>query len=981
MSGGPPHHPHNRQVPAANLANAAWNHLQVPFFPRQPQLAHMSNEHSILHQPTWHTPTTTEAMKIHPHSHVLSEMFKNDTSFPRDCVDLSLTRNGNQNGEVAPIPISLSVRDTNKINSLPPSALEIQAVELIKSTSPNTKPASPGLVSASPNLRTATLGMKSSSPAPKSASPGLMSASPGLKSASPGLKSSSPGLMSASTGLKSASPVPKSASPGLISATSSLISTTTSGLTSVPSGMVPSITGMLPLSSNLISTSRSMLPASQGLALVSPALKASGPVPKSISPGLKPASPGIKPVVNQNLPYSTTVEVIKTQKRSNIRVDSILERLNPCLEKNVHVLEHKQEESISKLPVEKPEEKVEITEKPVSVIVQPTSSFDDNSNSSSILNVPTSTNIRDEDTVSSYSNEDSLDSNKSRRKRKPNKTIRVSKDEEKLDDTGTPVESIETISKELKQVEPEKDPISIVGEMLEEGKSPEKAESSHELEELIPATTRRKASSESETIDNIAAMVQEGLKEKKQQKQQIVEKPEEHEKLETQAKPISVSVIKTKEHLADVLADTASTITTTAIVTPAQKKATNTHFVEVENKLEEMFAGIEDFSDPIKTDPLDLDDSKLDDPLLKLDDSIPSTSQKSETAVTSTTEAKKKSPLPKKTKRKATTTPRWSSDAASFESAPKKKKLGKKVKAKSKASSKKPVKQQKQGNTKPEPAKDVYAYDSGSNTSSTKSKGPFIQIRGNRDSPLSVNVVNTINEEDGERRLPKAKKFHDDVEYRHKVRSKGLHCSTLSNKYDAQTKDVSWICAFCKRGPHASELSGPTSNRDVIPPGDLFGPYFITTQCPEFERRLDDPYDKQFKSKKISRALEESAAKGFGKKSKRKHSDIDGLSESESDIYLGITETGNKNYEVWAHEDCIVWSPGIYLIGPKIAGLEEAVWTSCNVACRSCNLKGANISCLRRGCLNVMHLCCARSNDWEFVESEFKAYCPEHRVP
>lgn len=40
------------------------------------------------------------------------------------------------------------------------------------------------------------------------------------------------------------------------------------------------------------------------------------------------------------------------------------------------------------------------------------------------------------------------------------------------------------------------------------------------------------------------------------------------------------------------------------------------------------------------------------------------------------------------------------------------------------------------------------------------------------------------------------------------MRSKGLHCSTLSTKYDAERKDATWICAFCKRGPHASELTG-----------------------------------------------------------------------------------------------------------------------------------------------------------------------------
>lgn len=123
------------------------------------------------------------------------------------------------------------------------------------------------------------------------------------------------------------------------------------------------------------------------------------------------------------------------------------------------------------------------------------------------------------------------------------------------------------------------------------------------------------------------------------------------------------------------------------------------------------------------------------------------------------------------------------------------------------------------------------------------------------------------------------------------------------------------------------------------------------------------------------------ASTAKSKKSKRKHSDSDCTSENDLDVYLGITDTGNKTYEIWAHEDCIVWSPGTYLIGPKIVGLEEAVWTCCNVSCKSCHLKGANISCLRRGCLNVMHICCARSNNWQFLDSNFKAYCPEHLVP
>lgn len=56
MSG---HNPHGR----LGQPNPPWNHLQVPsYIPRQPQLAHMSNERPMVRSPlTWHTPTHPEA--------------------------------------------------------------------------------------------------------------------------------------------------------------------------------------------------------------------------------------------------------------------------------------------------------------------------------------------------------------------------------------------------------------------------------------------------------------------------------------------------------------------------------------------------------------------------------------------------------------------------------------------------------------------------------------------------------------------------------------------------------------------------------------------------------------------------------------------------------------------------------------------------------------------------------------------------------
>lgn len=104
----------------------------------------------------------------------------------------------------------------------------------------------------------------------------------------------------------------------------------------------------------------------------------------------------------------------------------------------------------------------------------------------------------------------------------------------------------------------------------------------------------------------------------------------------TVGKLVTVSVIKTKEVLDDSLT-TINAVSTqpppaalpvTPIITAAQKKATITQFVEVENKLEEMFAGIvEDHADsePSRVAPVSTKvDSSLDltdDNFLKLEDS------------------------------------------------------------------------------------------------------------------------------------------------------------------------------------------------------------------------------------------------------------------------------------------------------------------------------------------------------------------------
>ncbi|KAK9882969.1 hypothetical protein WA026_001185 [Henosepilachna vigintioctopunctata] len=587
---------------------------------------------------------------------------------------------------------------------------------------------------------------------------------------------------------------------------------------------------------------------------------------------------------------------------------------------------------------------------------------------------------REEDTISPYNTEDSLDGNKSRRKRKPCKTLRCSKNEDKIPiELDAPVnlerpEIIHSVNAvDICLVSDEKNSTTEISEASISSNVERRRSSSLDLN-VVPAKTRRKTSSESETIDNIAAMIQEGLKEKELLKI-------DNENVTDAINDITfvpVSVIKTKDEIKESAICQESTISESTtkistIVTPAQKK--ETHFVEIENKLEEMFAGIEDTTDPLRTDDANLEDAKIEDPLLD-EAVVASTSQDNVSSTSNDISSSKPSPKPRKRSNAGKNIKKVESCAGTVDTPGKKSTPVKNAKlTRSSKNQKKVVGKTTVLSSKSETAKEA-SYDSSSNASSVKSRGPFVHIKGPRNSPVSVNVVNTPSNEDDIEKKIRSKKFHDDSEYRHKVRSKGLHCSTLSHKYDAQTRDATWICVFCKKGPHTSEIPGSLI-RSIrsYPTGDLFGPYFISGNCEEYNRRLEDPFDKQFRSKKVIRTLE--APKGsFLKKSKRKLSEGEGES---SDPHLGIVETSNNNFEVWVHEECLVWSPGVYLVGPKIIGLQEAVWSSCNVVCTRCNYKGANICCLYRGCLKMAHVWCAKLMEWNFEEESFKTFCGEHQ--
>ncbi|CAG9584382.1 unnamed protein product [Danaus chrysippus] len=284
-------------------------------------------------------------------------------------------------------------------------------------------------------------------------------------------------------------------------------------------------------------------------------------------------------------------------------------------------------------------------------------------------------------------------------------------------------------------------------------------------------------------------------------------------------------------------------------------------FVEVENQLEKMFAGLEEAPASERTD-----------------------GEKKQTAKA----RKRRKSAPTKGERKAS---KRASRASTGDEAPRRKTVRKKIDKKKKES-----------------VKD--AYDSGSNASSSRSRGPYIQIVGPRDSPVSVSVINAAAGEE-ERRTAD--------EWRNGLRARGLHASTLGLRYDASTPDASWLCAFCERGPHHSGL------------GDLFGPYPIDVNSEEYS------------------SLDESSKRRF--------------------------TSSSGGAEVWFHEACGVWAPGLLAAGARLWGLAEAVCGARGLRCGSCGRQGAALACSSRACQAATHYPCATS--WKLTD-DFRAFCPRH---
>ncbi|KOC65869.1 Uncharacterized protein WH47_10331 [Habropoda laboriosa] len=594
-----------------------------------------------------------------------------------------------------------------------------------------------------------------------------------------------------------------------------------------------------------------------------------------------------------------------------------------------------------------------------------------------------SPNREDEVVSPAFSNDDSNDNTKQRRKRKLEKPVRLSKD------SKTEVEDME----------------------LEPTEPTEPRTSEPVPEEATNATPVVKLEDNTDiTEQRIPEKVEESVEERSEENQPI------RRRRSSESTPPSST--PSNQRIRRKSSDDATEFS--KVMSPKPVNNTNS-FNEVESELEKMFAGIVETETEVKKEESksDLREPDLQTGNLTKTENLENnvlhtkeTQNVNPTDVSSTVHTKLSGKKGKKTKVQGGKRKMSRSSENIFGTVgndiPQKEIKKRRM---SKSSKKQDTSKKTKKNTKVDGVREM-AYDSGSNASSIRSRGPVVHVEGPRDSPLSIQVVNAPREEEEEKSKEKRKSIgngsagrskrlshQNDLDYRGKVSRAGLFSSTLSSRYDAHTTDSTWVCVFCKQGPHSvvpgdpsrphPNLAGPhiAPGTYTVPAGvlsDLFGPYLIGKERLEDGILSADEQEittEQKKGGKNKRSLRYAglADQFTAKMGKKKRNSIESNTNA---MFTGMTllPGEEQRWEVWLHEQCAVWAAGVYMAGGRVTGLQEAVWDAAKSICDSCGLTGANIGCVKRGCKAVTHYPCALTKGWHLDTNQYIPKCNLHRV-
>ncbi|XP_077359419.1 uncharacterized protein LOC144005247 [Festucalex cinctus] len=83
--------------------------------------------------------------------------------------------------------------------------------------------------------------------------------------------------------------------------------------------------------------------------------------------------------------------------------------------------------------------------------------------------------------------------------------------------------------------------------------------------------------------------------------------------------------------------------------------------------------------------------------------------------------------------------------------------------------------------------------------------------------------------------------------------------------------------------------------------------------------------------------------------------------------------------EYWLHEDCGIWSTGVFLVKGRVYGLEECVKVAQETMCSACSAPGATLGCFFKSCPSKYHYRCALEADCILIEENFSMKCKKHK--
>ncbi|KAI9539750.1 hypothetical protein NQZ68_005834 [Dissostichus eleginoides] len=177
-------------------------------------------------------------------------------------------------------------------------------------------------------------------------------------------------------------------------------------------------------------------------------------------------------------------------------------------------------------------------------------------------------------------------------------------------------------------------------------------------------------------------------------------------------------------------------------------------------------------------------------------------------------------------------------------------------------------------------------------------------------------------------------------------------CFQLGRSGSESGGEAALLCCLC----------GQTANATGL--GDLHGPYHPTG--PSLLCKTEQKEEGQLNASRSSVNSSDNDCDGV-------KSLLEGDNHSLPKVPLRVDEG-------WIHGDCGIWSTGVFLVGGKLYGLEEAAQLAQETKCSACQQTGAIMGCFQKGCHRSYHYSCAIQSGCVLNEDNFSIRCPEHKL-